>query len=139
MKTKFERHAECGFDRGNGPLARERLHAVLQGLQCASDLRPDDIRPGRQELSELHIGGAESGNRDRDALDTATLPTAVDQPGEEDRHARRRRQGGGVDIGEDAFARQEKARPGKPDRMADGKKHPASELPGGVDGDNPAG
>ena len=62
-KIAVERPAERCLDRRHGDVARKRRHAVLQQLEMAHDLRADDIRPRRQKLAELHIGGAERGDR----------------------------------------------------------------------------
>ena len=75
-----ERHPESGLDRCHRSLPRERLHAVLQRFQRAGDLRTHDVRTRRQELPELHIGRAKTGDRNRDAFHAVALTATVDQP-----------------------------------------------------------
>ena len=78
-----QRALERGLDHALGFRLRERRHLVLQGFQVARQHDPDHVRPRRQELAELHIGGSEPGqgrgqtiarDRARGPLDEARRP-----------------------------------------------------------------
>ena len=59
-RTQFRRH------HGAGLFHRERRQLVLQVLQLLSQILADNIRPGRQDLSELDVGRAQRRQRPGD-------------------------------------------------------------------------
>ena len=61
-----DRQAELVLHRRPRLGHREFRQLVLQHRQLAGELRPDDVRPGRQELAELDVGRPERGQRPQD-------------------------------------------------------------------------
>lgn len=47
-------HAYLGMEDGRGLVDREGVHAVLQAGQCLQARSREQIRPGRQDLAQLH-------------------------------------------------------------------------------------
>src|SRR3954463_1804200 len=97
---------QCNRDGALGVGLREWRHLVLQRSEVARQLRADHIRPGRQELAELDVGGTEAreGCRETVGGDAARWP--LDQTCDAQRRPCRQRQPGRVDEAEDALARE---------------------------------
>jgi len=102
---------------------RERRHLVLQRLEVARQPHADHVRPRGQELAELHIAGAEAGERGREAVGRHTACPPLDHPREPHGGARRRRQQRGVDAGENALARTHETGVAETDEVGDGVDH----------------
>jgi hypothetical protein len=79
--------------------------------------------PRGQELSELHIAGAETGERGREAVCRHAAGRPFDQPRHAHGGARRRRQQRGVDAAENALARAYETGVAETDEMGDGVDH----------------
>ena len=104
-----QRLAERELDRALGLGLRERRHLVLQGLEVARERDADHVRPRRQELAELHIGGTEPGQRGGQPVGGDLAGRPLDEPRQRERAARRQRQRRRVDQGEHALAREHEA------------------------------
>ena len=68
-----QRPRESRLDHADGDVAREWLHAVLQGLKLARHLLSDHVWTSRQGLAKLDVGGAEPRHRRRKPVQTAVL------------------------------------------------------------------
>jgi hypothetical protein len=84
---RAERHEQGGkrlgqrdFDGVLGLGLGERGHLVLQRLEVACQCHADHVRPRRQELAELDVGGAEPGERRCDAIRRYAARRPLDQP-----------------------------------------------------------
>ena len=111
---------EGGLDHADRLLLWERRNPVLQLLEIEGGIHADDVGPRRQELAELDVGGAEP----RQSALQRTRPCAearpFQHPPELQGEAQMRRQLGGVDERQPAFARQNEADPGTTDEIDDG-------------------
>ena len=67
LKQGIDRGAEAGFHRGPRLNGRKRRQVVLQRGERLRHLHADDVRPCRQELPELDVGGPEPVHRRGDA------------------------------------------------------------------------
>ena len=105
----LKRPAEGLLDRRDGDGATEGRHAVLQCFELAHHLRADDVRPRREELSELHVGRPEPRHGGGDAARAGSGAAPRDELG--DREQRPRGDGGErrVDLREHPFARHDEA------------------------------
>ena len=92
----------------------------LQTLQGAHHGGADDVRPRRQELTELHVGRAEAADRAGQGGEARPRGLPADHFGEGDRQLRHRRQEGRIDVVEDC-------RPGptRSRHAPDGRRSPA--------------
>ena len=105
-----QRLVQGGCDGALGLGLRERRHLVLQRLEIARQRHADHVRPRRQELAELHIGGAEPGQRGGEAIGGDLARRPLDQPGDRYGGARGQRQPRGIDQREHALARADESR-----------------------------
>ena len=101
-----ERPVEGRLHHALGRFLRKRRHLVLQRLEIARQRRADHVRPGRQELAELHVAWPQSGERARKAVRGGVAGRPLDQARRTDRQARRNRQSRGIDQREHALARE---------------------------------
>jgi hypothetical protein len=118
-----DRLAQRGFDGALGLDLRERRHLVLQRLEIARQADADHVRPRGQELAELHIAGAEAGERGRQAVRRHAAGWPLDQPRHAHGGTRRRRQQRGVDAAENALACTHETGVAETDEMGDGVDH----------------
>ncbi len=63
QEARRQRFAEFAFDDRLRGVGRKRRQTILQRLQRARHVRPDQIGPRRQHLPELHISGTETFQR----------------------------------------------------------------------------
>src|SRR4029079_12298796 len=82
-----------------------RRHLVLQGFEVARQLHADHVRPRRQELAELDVGGAEPGERGGKTVCGYAAGRTLDPPRHAEGRACRQRQPRRLDETEHAFAR----------------------------------
>lgn len=118
-----ERLTERLGDNLLGELLVEGRNLVLQALEVARDQRPDHVGTRRQELAELHIGGPEPGEGGGQPVGARSGLAALDDAGEAEGEARRRRQGLRVDEAENTLAGEDEAGPREAKEMDDACDH----------------
>ncbi len=67
LEDRLDGLAERGRDLGLGLRRRERGHLVLQRRQVVGERAAHDVRPGREELPQLHVGRPQLAQRLREA------------------------------------------------------------------------
>ena len=128
-RTEAREQAGKRFREGrrNGSLGlrhRKRRHPVLQAAEVLRQRGTDHVRPGGEELPELHIGGAERAKRRREPLLRDRGRPAFDEPGKAQRRARScGGSGGGIDEAEHALAREHEADAAKTHQMGERRDH----------------
>ena len=118
-----DRLAERLLDRRPRLRLGKRLDLVVQPAERVGDLGADDVGPGREELAELDVGGAEPVDGAGQAFGLAVDLLALDQPRQPERQARPPRQGFGVDAGEGAFAGEDETGARQAKQRGDGARH----------------
>ena len=101
---------------------RERRQPVLQAFQVARHRNPDHVGPGRQELSELEIGGPEPRQRARQPR-AGFGAGPLDDPRQPQRELAGRRHQARVDDAEHAFAREHVSGANKPRDVGRRRNH----------------
>ena len=100
----------CGFSA--------RTVAVLQSLELNGHLAADDVRPRREELSQLDVRRAQSIDRPRETREAVAVAFG-DHVGEGERQPQHRRQIGRVAANKRPFAREHESSVRQPQPMAE--------------------
>src|SRR5262245_20201205 len=102
---------------------RERRHLVLQAFEVVSDRGADDIRPCREKLAELDIGGTEPRQSRGEPAFTALCARSLKQTRNRYTGPGRPRQRARIDQRKYAFARKHEAGASKAGKMKNASDH----------------
>ena len=118
-----ERLAERRGHRRFRFLLRERWHLVLQPFEIARERGADDVRPGRQELAELHVTRPELRQRGRQPRFRRAVRRALEHAGQTQCYPRRRGHHRRVDQTEHALTGEHEPGTAEPDEMRRSGNH----------------